>query len=77
MSNTENLRITVFHINSMLAKLDAGTKVRVGRSYNKVRLYICDESGERDTPCIGPKDCLMFAEGMERALGLLYYGRHK
>ena len=75
MSNTSDLNITVFNINSMLSKLEAEAKVRVSTSYGKKRLYIDTPNGPRDTPPQGPKDCLMFAEGMERALELIYYGR--
>ena len=77
MSDTEDLRITVFHVNSMLAKLGVEARARVSTSYGKKRIYIDEPSGSRDTPPKGPKECLMFAEGMERALGLLYYGREE
>jgi len=75
MSDTEDLRITVFRVNSMLSRMGAEARVRVSTSYGKKRIYIDEPSGPRDTPPIGPKACLMFAEGMERALELLYFGK--
>lgn len=78
MSNQSDLRITVRNVNAMLEKLTGGeARLRIGKSYNKTRLYIDEQWGAspRDTPPIGPKDCLMFANGMERALGILYFGK--
>jgi len=80
MGYTENLHIAVHNVNAMLAKLTGGeARLRESRSYGTKRLYIDEKWGAspRDTPPRGPKECLMFAEGMERALGLLYYGREE
>ena len=80
MSNMSDLNITVFSVNAMLGKLtDGSVRLRVGKSYHKTRLYIDEKWGAspRDTPPVGPKECLMFAEGMERALGVLYYGMER
>lgn len=73
MSDMSDLRITLHHINAMLEELKPNTKVRIHRAYNRVRLQIDECDTTRDTPPIGPKACLMYAEGMERALELLYY----
>lgn len=75
MSYINDLNITVSNINSMLSELGTETKVRVSTSYGKKHLYIDTKNGTRDTNPRGPKDCLMYAEGMERALELIYYGR--
>jgi len=77
MSSMNDLRITVFNINSMLAELHGEAKVRIHRSYNRVRLQIDEGNTTRDTPAIGPKECSVFAEGMEQALKLLYYRKEK
>lgn len=76
MSTVSDLRITVNNVNRLLEDMGATPRVRVTRSYNRVRLEIDEEGGgTRSTRPIGPKDCLMYAEGMERALETIVYGR--
>ena len=79
MSNLSDLRITVDHINGLLEKLCGNPpKLYVGRSYGSIRVYVYD--GDKlygEFPCKGPKDSLLYAEGMEAALELLAYGKER
>ncbi len=79
MSNIENLRITVKNVNRLMDDLcNRPPKLHVHRSYNRVRLELLDDgSVYRELPCIGPKECLTFAEGREEALELLVYGKER
>lgn len=79
MSNIENLRITVNNVNGLMGELcNRPPKLHVHRSYNRVRLELLDDGKVyKELPCIGPKECLTFAEGMESALELFAYGHEK
>ena len=71
MSNISDLRITVNNVNSLLENAGSKQRLRVTRSYGKVRLELDGEHYE-SIRAIGPKDCLKFAEGMEKALEMTF-----
>ena len=79
MSNISDLRIVVKRVNGLLDELcEHPPKLHVHKSYNRYRLELLDDgSAYRELRCIGPKDCLKFAEGMEEALELLVYGKER
>lgn len=68
MSNMSDLRITVNNVNMLLENAGSEKRLHVTRSYNRVRLELVGDGLEEVRGCIGPRDCLMFAEGMEKAL---------
>lgn len=72
MSNISDLRITVNNVNDMLERLGRDERVRITRSYGNTRLEIDMPSGSFwETKPRGAKDCLMYAEGMERLMQAL------
>ena len=77
MSNTSDLKIAVSNVNRLLGELFGDVKVRVSTSYNRKRLYLDEGDHTRDLHIVGPRDCLMYAEGMEKALEMICYGKER
>ena len=78
MSNIESLRITVNNVNRLMAELTGSEypRIRTATSYGTRRIYLDEENNPvKCFPPRGPKECLMFAEGMEEALKTVKYGR--
>jgi len=77
MSNTSNLKIAVNNVNRLLGELFGDVRIRVSTSYNRKRLYLDEGDHTRDLYIVGPRDCLMYAEGMEKALEMVAYRKEE